>query len=273
MSQEKILHQDPKEIAKFIINHTPIGLLDESLKNLKVLLKEETLNSPEVLQELKKYKENHLIPISVPNLKEKVLISPYNQDNEDFYYDQIQKTRFKLNVNCEPENIEEYEITTDIFRKAWRKMEEYITKYYNKNAVYYNVFHYDLWNKINIIISGKIIDNRNSWTGEWISTWELDITTKKIEGKIAVNTMYYEEGNIQFNFKKNFEGNIKGNDQSSLVDELIEFIENNENEVQNTIEKLNENLSEEYVKPLRKRVSLIEREMNWSLDQIQFKQS
>ena len=54
MSQEKIMYQDPKAIAKYIISHTPIGLLDESLKNLKVLVKEEVLNSPEVIQELKK---------------------------------------------------------------------------------------------------------------------------------------------------------------------------------------------------------------------------
>ena len=273
MSQEKIMHQDPKAIAKYIINHTPIGLLDESLKNLKVLVKEEVLNSPEVIQELKKYKEDHLIPISVPNLKTKVLISPYNQDNNDFYYDQIQRIRFKLNINCKPENIEEYAISTEMFLKVSRRMDIYIKKYYNKNAVHYNIYHNDFLNKINILISGKMIDYKNSWNGEWISTWELDIGTKKMEGEILVNTMYYEEGNIQFHFKKNYQKDNKGNDISSMAEQLVEFIEKNENDVQDTIEKLNENLSEEYVKPLRKRVSLIEKDMNWSVEQIQFKQN
>jgi hypothetical protein len=54
---------------------------------------------------------------------------------------------------------------------------------------------------------------------------------------------------------------------------VLEFIEKNENDVQNTIEKMNENLSEEYVKPLRKKVSLIEKDMNWSVEQVQFKQN
>ena len=138
MSEEKILHQDPKAIAKYIISKTPIGLLDESLKNLKILLNEEILNSPEVIQELKKYKESHLIPISVPNVKTKVLISPYNQDSDEFYYDQIQNIRFKLNQNCIPENIEEYTLNTEMFRKVSRRMEEYIKKYYNKNAIHFN---------------------------------------------------------------------------------------------------------------------------------------
>ena len=56
-----------------------------------------------------------------------------------------------------------------------------------------------------------------------------------------------------------------------MADELMEFIEKNENDVQSKIEEINKNLSEEYVKPLRKRISIIEKEMNWSLDQIQFK--
>ena len=49
------------------------------------------------------------------------------------------------------------------------------------------------------------------------------------------------------------------------------FIEKNENDVQDKIEEINKNLSEVYVKPLRKRISIIEKEMNWSLDQVQFK--
>ena len=273
MSEEKILHQDPKAIAKYIISKTPIGLLDESLKNLKILLNEEILNSPEVIQELKKYKESHLIPISVPNVKSKVLISPYNQDSDEFYYDQIQNIRFKLNQNCNPENIEEYTLNTEMFRKVSRRMEEYIKKYYNKNAIHYNVYHNDFMNKINILISGKLIDLKNSWNGEWIGIWELDIGTKKMYGEILINTMYYEEGNIQFHFKKNYETDNKGNDESSMAGQLLEFIEKNENDVQNTIEKMNENLSEEYVKPLRKKVSLIEKDMNWSVEQVQFKLS
>ena len=271
MSKEKILHQNPKEIAKHVINHTPIGLLDSSLDCLKILIKEEILKSPEILEELQKYKESHLIPISLPNSQNKVLVSPYNKDNDDFYYDQIQKIRFKLNDKYEPENIEEYTINTEMFRKIWRRMDEYIQKYYNKNAVFYNVYQNEILNKVQILISGKIINNKNSWTGEWLSIWCLDIEQKIIDGEIKISTMYYEEGNVQFNFHKNFEKKVKATDESDMADELMGFIEKNENDAQSKIEEVNENLSEEYVKPLRKRISFIEKEMNWSLDQIQFK--
>ena len=150
-------------------------------------------------------------------------------------------------------------------------MDEYIKKYYNKDAVYYNVYNNAILNRVQILISGKIINTKNSWTGEWLSIWCLDIEQKIIDGEIKINTIYYEEGNVQFNFNKKYEKTIKVTDESAMADEFLEFIEKNENDVQNKIEELNKNLSEVYVKPLRKRISIIEKEMNWSLDQIQFK--
>ena len=273
MSKEEILHQDPKEIAKYIISHTPIGLLDSSLENLKILVKEEILKSPEITKEIKTYKENHLIPMTIPNVENKVIVSPYNKDNEDFYYDQIQKIRFKLNDKYEPENIEEYIINTEMFRKISRRMEEYVNKYYNKKALHYNVYHNDLLNKIQILISGQLINKKNSWTGEWISIWCLDIGEKIMDGEIKINTIYYEEGNFSFNFKKKYEEKVKSNDESDMADEFIGFIEKNENDVQNKIEEVNKNISEDFVKSFRKSVPVIEKKMNWTLDQIQFKQT
>ena len=150
-------------------------------------------------------------------------------------------------------------------------MDEYIKKYYNKDAVYYNVYNNAILNRVQILISGKIINTKNSWTGEWLSIWCLDIEQKIVDGEIKINTIYYEEGNVQFNFNKKYEKTIKVTDESAMADEFLEFIEKNENDVQNKIEEINKNLSEVYVKPLRKRISIIEKDMNWSLDQIQFK--
>ena len=268
---EDIIHQDPKEIAKYIINHTPVGLLDSALINLKVLVKKDVIDSPEIQQELNKYKQDHLIPIKIPNLQKKVLISSYNKDSDEFYYDQIQKIRFKLNNKYEPENIEEYDVNTEIFRKIWRRVDEYIKKYYKENNIHYNVYHNTFMDKIQILISGKISDNKNSWVGEWISIWRFDLEQKNMEGEIRINTVYNEDGNVQFNLKKNYEGKIKSKDESDIADEIINFIEKKENEVQDCIGKINDNISEEYVKPLRKRISIIEKDMNWSLDQVQLK--
>ena len=99
---KKEIYSNPKEIAKYIIDKTPIGYLESSIKNLTILLKQETMNNPEILKEIKSYKENHLTPITIPKVdKKKTIISSINKDSDGFYYDQGQKIRFKLNDKCE----------------------------------------------------------------------------------------------------------------------------------------------------------------------------
>lgn len=272
MSKKEINFSSPKELAKYIIDQTPIGLLDSSLKSLKALLKEETLNNPEVLKEIKTYKENHLTPISIKNIKSKVIISSLNKDSDGFYYDQGQKVRFKLNAKCEVEKVEEYESKSETRKKIEKKLIEYINKYYNKKTIHYNVYYDSIVDKMHILICGQNINESNYWNGEWLSIWELDLNDKKVTGEIKINTIYYEDGNVQFNFKKNYETKNNGSDDDSIANELIKYIEDNENEIQKKLEKVNDNFSEVYINQLRKRVSLIGNDMNWSLDQIQFSQ-
>ena len=270
MSEKEINYSNPKEIAKYVIKQTPIGLLNSSLKSLKVLLKEEVLNTPEVLQEIKNYNENHLMPITIQKEKPKVIISSLNKDSHEFYYDQGQNIRFKLNKNCQVEKLEEYESKSETRKKIEKKLIEYINKYYNSNTTTYNVYFDSILDKIFVLICGQNISEVNFLSGEWLSTWECDLNDKKVIGEIKINTIYYEEGNTQFNFKNNYETIIKGNDDDSIANELIGFIEKNENDIQNKMEMDNEDFSEKYIKPLRKSNSLIGKEMNWSIDQIQF---
>lgn len=271
---KKEIYSNPKEIAKYIIDKTPIGYLESSIKNLTILLKQETMNNPEILKEIKNYKENHLTPITIPKVdKKKAIISSINKDSDGFYYDQGQKIRFKLNDKCEVVKLEEYESKNETRKKIEKKLIEYVNKYYILESTFYNVYFDSLLDKIHILISGQNISKKNFWSGEWLSIWEIDLNDKKVTGEIKVNTVYNEDGNIQFNFKKNYETINKGKDDDSIVDELITYIAKIENEIQKNIEKDNENNNEEYFMPLRKRLSFIGKNMNWSLDQIQFSQN
>lgn len=271
---KKEIYSNPKEIAKYIIDKTPIGYLESSIKNLTILLKQETMNNPEILKEIKNYKENHLTPITIPKVdKKKAIISSINKDSDGFYYDQGQKIRFKLNDKCEVVKLEEYESKNETRKKIEKKLIEYVNKYYILESTFYNVYFDSLLDKIHILISGQNISKKNFWSGEWLSIWEIDLNDKKVTGEIKVNTVYNEDGNIQFNFKKNYETINKGKDDDSIADELITYIAKIENEIQKNIEKDNENNNEEYFMPLRKRLSFIGKNMNWSLDQIQFSQN
>jgi capping protein alpha len=271
------LYSNPKEIVKYFIHQTPIGLLDSSLKNLKILLNskinEDVTTTPEIIKEIKIYKEDHLMPITVKNAKSKVIISSFNKDSDGFYYDQTQKIRFKLNDKCEVEKVEEFESKNETRMKIAKKFVEYFNKYYNKNFTYYNIYYDSLVDKVHILICGQNINEINFYSGEWLSIWELDIGEKKVTGQIKINSIYYEDGNVNFNFAKNYETTINGSDDDSIANELVGFIEKTENEIQEKLEEVNGDNSEVYINQLRKRVPLIGCDMKWSLDQIQFNQN
>ena len=76
-----------------------------------------------------------------------------------------------------------------------------------------------------------------------------------ITGNIKINTYYYEEGNIQFNLDKNFKNDFNAEfEDEELAKDVVDFIQNCENQTQINLDKLFENLSDQYIKPLRRKL-------------------
>lgn len=268
-----------KDLIKFAIQQTPVGYLTQVLENLKKMINEKIIGSEEIQKELRQYEEDHLESKQVDLIKSSVLISSYTKDANGFYYDQGKNVKFKINpLSGKVENAEEtkdkYE-NRDIIEK---KLIDYINKYYRTDNTKYNVFYEYLSHKVYIIINSKNVSGVNFYSGEWISIWEHDFNTNKLEGSVKINSSYYEgtnsneNSNVQFHFNKNFECNITGTGDEVIAGELIKFIEKCENEVQTKLNESYNNFSEDYIDPLRRRMPVIRQKMNWSLDQVQLSQ-
>ena len=107
---------------------------------------------------------------------------------------------------------------------------------------------------------------------EWLNTWELDIGSKHIKVTLNTNTYYYEEGNIKFNSETKFDGNAKVGDNNAITDSMVEFIKTRENSVQLELEKIYDELSENYIKPLRRKLSVTGTKINWNINQLNLAQ-
>lgn len=53
-----------------------------------------------------------------------------------------------------------------------------------------------------IEISCHNLNFKNYWGGEWLSSWEYDLSNDHISGHIKAHNHYFEQGNIQFNMNK-----------------------------------------------------------------------
>lgn len=94
------------DAIKYIIRNTPIGHLKDALDNLKTLIGSSIFDEPSIKEELLKYEEDHFKYINFN--EDKILISKYNKDADNFYHDQSRKIKISLLPLSENiENIQE----------------------------------------------------------------------------------------------------------------------------------------------------------------------
>ena len=109
-----------------------------------------------------------------------------------------------------------------------------------------------------MLLSAHNLNLKNLWTGEWLSHWTLEKTNDnsyKLSGNVKINTYYYEEGNIQFNMDKDFDTVLYNKQEDSdLANDVIDFIQKSENAIQLNLDTLFDNLSDQYIKPLRRKL-------------------
>ena len=260
------------KVAQYIIKKTPIGHLGKSLENLRSLVGGQVMDTDEVKTEIHTYGETHLSPVQNDFSNSKIVISPLTKDSEGFYYDQGQKVKFKIGKESgEVEEAQAAECQSELRDAVDSKMKEYIEKCYKTDVTKYNVY-FD-GNKIVVLISAHNLNLKSFWSGEWLSTWEMDVNSKDIKGTLRANTYYYEEGNIQFNLDTKFDGKAEGGDDAAIANSLVEFIKKSENSVQLELEKVYDELSENYIKPLRRKLPITGTKMNWNVNQINLAQN
>ena len=258
------------KVAQYIIKKTPIGHLGKSLENLTALVGEQVMKTEQVQSEIHNYGETHLSPVENNLTNTKVVISNLTKDSEGFYYDQGQKVKFKIQ-NGAVEEAQETECTDELREAVEAKVKEYINKCYKTEVTKYNIYFTD--DKIVVLISAHNLNLKSFWSGEWLSTWEMTISSKQIAGTLRANTYYYEEGNIQFSLDTKFNGAASGGDNNAIAESLVEFIKKSENSVQLELEKVYDELSENYIKPLRRKLPITGTKMNWNVNQINLAQN
>ena len=211
-------------VAKYIIKKTPIGHLGKSLENLHSVVGEQVMDTDDVKKEIHTYGETHLSAVNNDVTNSKVVISSLTKDSEGFYHDQRQKVKFKIGL--ESGAVEEAQADysqNDLRDTVDKKVKQYLEKCYKMDVTRYNVYFDAGSNKITTLISVHNLNLKSFWSGEWLSTWEMDINGKQIKGTLRANTYYYEEGNIQFNLDTKFNGNTKGGDNGAIAENSLKL--------------------------------------------------
>lgn len=256
-------------VAKYVIKKTPIGHIQKALENLNAVVGERVMDTEDVHKEIHKYGETHLSQLPVEIASNKVVISSLVKDDEGFYHDQDQKIKFKIGL--ESGNIEEAQqddFQDDLRDEISAQAKKYISESYNGEVTKFNVYKDNAKNKIVLIICAHNLNFKGFWTGEWLSTWELDLGSNHAKGNVRSNTYYYEEGNIQFNLDTSPEGNITG----ELAKGFLNFIKKSEDAIHQELDAMFNDLNDNYIKRLRRGVLITGTKMNWNVNQVKIGQ-
>ena len=260
------------EAAKFIIENTPIGLLND-INNYIKLIDEKLTYSNEYNNIIKKYEEDHFKQIPLEN--DKSLITNYNKDNENYYHDQTKK--YKVQILPLSENFEKLEKLTDeniLQTLIEKEIANYQNKYYTKDNTSHNVFYKELEDgnfQVNIEIGSQITKQQLNHTGEWLSHYVLSKVKNNeynLKGEICIKTYYYEDNNSHFHLNENLNENFSAKNDQEISKKVIEIIEKKENQIQVKCNEIFDNFTENIMKPLRRKVSLISTKMNWDINRL-----
>ena len=229
------------------------------------------MEKEEVKKEIHGYGETHLSQVQNNFSNSKVVISADTKTKDNFYQDQIQKVQFKIGLKSgtveEAGSVEVVSAIRDIINV---KLQEYLSKFFKPEVTKSNVYFDSEKNRVVILISAHNINLKNFWSGEWLSSWFFDLSTKKMTGKIKADTYYYEEGNVQFILNQDYEDDVTGDDDTQIADCIINLIQEHENTVQTDLDKVYDEFNEFYIKPLRRNLPITGTKMNWSLNQVHF---
>ncbi|KAI5951075.1 CAP1 [Candida jiufengensis] len=237
-----------EDIVTSLISSAPPTELPEVIKNLKVLSKDITNSTIE--NSINEYLKTHSIII------DDYIINSQNKDsNSSKYIDYIRNEKFNFDlVNEKIIDVESYDHDISIPKDLIIKLEKYGNDYYVDFN--FTIIPTDE-NNYKIIIIGEKQNQENFYTGSWQS--EYSISNNRITGKINLDIHYFEEGNVRLKFTESLSDSIN----SSTTSNVINFINNSENEIEEKIIQNFTNLNQNSFKNLRRLLPVTRSKLNW----------
>lgn len=260
--------QTKLKVASYFIKNTPINEVKFALNDVKALLNDNnTFNAAMQAQMLHDYNVNHYVHVDLPG-GSKMLLTPYNEVNATSYYDPITQKAFQvdhLEKKVTAEVGQQTPSGQDKFRaEVQTALNKYVEQYFKKDRCVGQVFI----NGNNLVVCISAINSNlaSYWTGQWQSTYKLDLSSgRQLQAKLEANVHFFEDGNVQLNSsvepKTHLDVN-KGDAQS-----IVNAIQAIETEWQNNLDKMFIDIHEKTAKKLRLRLPITRTLFDWTTSQ------
>lgn len=278
----------------YFIRESTVGELNYVIEDIASILgNQDFMQDQEIVQALRTYYENHLTHHSLPS-GQKVVVSSFGRSEEhkegegdsehkptEFaYVDEARNIKFKLDVTTglcqiiDDSHKNPDEAVQKLKEELVQELDNYISEYYKDGTTLgtVSVEGQDQLT-IHLDISCHNLNHKNFWGGEWLSRWtishSLSSSDYELTGSIKIFNHYFEQGNIQFKLDKAYDSPLPGVvKEGGAAQSIINHILKIEEEYQNSLDAMYEDISENHMKSLRRKLPFTGKSFEWGVPKL-----
>jgi capping protein alpha len=259
------------QIANGFLLAAPPGELNEVVQDVRCLLNNDDLLNRNALETFRTYNTTQMLQIQ--NGDHEVLITKMGELGPNEYLDPLGKQvitfdHIKQQITGHRDIKGELDSSVEPFRKAIEDAAvNYVNEHYQNGApaVYSAKEGSEL--KVTICISSSKFSPTNFWGGRWRSVWVAKFkpgSDLKLEGNVAVQVHYYEDGNVQLNTKFLKNAGVKApSDAKALAEACLKEIGKLEQEYHTALEHSYNTMGETTFKALRRVLPITRERIKW----------
>lgn len=285
----------------YFIKEATVGELNYILEDIgSIIGNKDFMANPEIVEALRGYYESHLTHQTLDDGTKVVVTQHGRRETEGHkepeedgegdlpgddnptqftYVDEARNTKFTLDVmtgECKViSNDEKHsDDTVQGFKESVvEALDKYISEFY-KSLTTLGTVTIEGSDQVtaHIEISCHNLNHKNFWGGEWLSRWTVKHTpgdsSFELTGSIKIMNHYFEQGNIQFKLDKNYDtpttGSITGDAGKSILDHIGKL----EEEYQSGLEEMYEDISENHMKNLRRKLPITGKSFEWGVPKL-----
>jgi len=278
MADDEYTPEQKAKIARHFLYVTPHGEVNDIIKDLKKVVKPQSIISDQWLNEsMTEYNKRRFEIVSGDTSK--VICCPQAEVEPNKYLHPDKK------IVCSVDPITQKIVSesdasslvgtgeNEEFRQAISdKLKAYLSAFYedgsSPNSVANGVgsVYVSPQGQIAIVISYKNLNQNNYWTGGWQSEWTLSVNKKgktKLEGRIRINVHYFEDGNVQLNSTFNEQGEVDVSDPEATAENVLDTIKNLENDFQKKLDSFYVQMHDSTFKNMRRFLPKTGKKMDW----------
>ncbi|KAJ3544047.1 hypothetical protein NM688_g5788 [Phlebia brevispora] len=220
----------------------------------------------EVQEDIPVPAEEPAAPAPIPVVEE----TESSENDVDRFWDPRTRTSFRFDhltlEASDPEPVEPWE-ESEPFRVALETSAlTYLSAHFHDGVI--SVFStQDNLERFTVQLVANKYNPSNFWSGRWRSEYIVDLTNRKLEGRILVNVHYYEQGNVQLatthTVSMELPPTITSANATGSASKILALIEKEEARYQMSLNEAYQEMSDKTFKGLRRALPLTRAKLDW----------